>query len=112
MNEVLKQNENPIFPQPFHARTVQELISDCSKVYAQIKETLTYAEENQMKLNINKTKFIVFNPATGRDFLPQFKIDGTELDTVDSIKILGHTLTSDLSWRSNTENIVTKAYSF
>ena len=111
LNEVLKQNENPIFPQPFHARTGHELIPGCSKVYAQIKETLTYAEENQMKLNINKTKFIVFNPATGQDFLPQFEIEGTELDSVDSIKILGHTLTSDLSWRSNTENIVTKAYS-
>ena len=40
-----------------------------------------------MKFNINNTKFIVFNPITGQDFLLQFKIEGTELNLIDSIKI-------------------------
>ena len=111
LNVVLRESQNPVLPQSFHARTGQELDPGCSKVYDQIKETLRYAEENEMKLNIDKTKFIVFNPARGQDFVPHFKVEGNELNTVDTIKILGHTLTNDLSWTKNTENIVIKAYS-
>ena len=110
LNVVLRESENSILPQSFHNRTGQELDPGCSKVYDQIKETLRYAEENEMKLNIDKTKFIVFNPARGQDFVAHFKVEGNELNTVDTIKILGHTLTSDLSWTKNTENIVLKAY--
>ena len=62
-----------------------------------------------MKLNYQKTKFIVFNPCRTKDFLPEFTIDGHDLEAVDEIRLLGIILRSDMRWTSNTENMICKA---
>ena len=59
-----------------------------------------------MKLNYQKTKFIVFNPCRTKDFLPKFTMDGHDLEAVDEIRLLGIILQSDMRWIYNTENIV------
>ena len=69
-----------------------------------------YAKENDMKLNFKKTKLMVFNAGKSMDFMPNFQLDGHELEVVEEMKILGLILRTDMKWSSNTENIVGKAF--
>jgi hypothetical protein len=98
-------------PQPdqYHSRTGQQLKPDKSRVYEQLLKTNEYAVDNKMKLNFKKTKLMLFNPCKIRDFLPQFSLDGTQIDLVEETKLLGVILRSDLSWVSNTEYMVRRA---
>ena len=95
-------------PQPdmYRARTGHVLDLKKSKVFQQLKETQEYAKQNHMKLNLSKTKLMLFNPCTSRDFMPEMRIEGTRLDLVEQSKLLGVVLTSNLSWSANTEYIV------
>ena len=52
---------------------------------------------------------MLFNPCTTKDFMPDLRLDGTELEVVDSIRLLGIIVQSDMKWKSNTENLVTKS---
>ena len=60
----------------------------------------------QAKLNLSKTKLMVFNPCASKDFLPQFEIDDLAIQLVEETKLLGLVVTSDLSWSANTDYIV------
>ena len=62
-----------------------------------------------MKLNLKKTKVMVFNPCTSIDFMPEISIDGAELEVVEELRLLGVIIRSDMSWASNTELMVQKA---
>ena len=56
-----------------------------------------------MKLNKNKTKLMLFNPARSLDFMPAFPLGGEEIDLVEETKLLGLIIRSDMSWVTNTE---------
>ena len=98
-------------PQPdsYHARTGHALPLKNSKVFNQLKKTEVYAKNNEMKLNYNKTKIIVFNPCRNIDFMPEMTIDDHELEVVDEIRLLGLIIRSDMKWISNTKNMIAKA---
>ena len=98
-------------PQPdtFHARTGHKLKPEESKIFSELQRTEQYAEDNKMKINYKKTKLILFNPGTARDFMPEFVLGKKELELVEETKLLGVVLRSDLSWSSNTEDIVKRA---
>ena len=98
-------------PQPFtyHERTGHKLLQENSKVYQNLKATEQYATENKMKINYNKTKLMIFNPARTKDFHPRFSMNGNELEVTEETKILGLILRTDLSWSSNTEYMVKRA---
>ena len=98
-------------PQPdaFHARTGHELKPEESRVFNQLSKIQEYADENGMRMNYNKTKLMLFNPCTSKDFMPSFELNGHELEAVDKTKLLGVILTSDLKWADNTKYIVERA---
>ena len=80
-----------------------------SQVFKQLVKIEEYAENNYMKLNLQKTKLVVFNPCKALDFIPEFTLQGQMLEVVEKFKILGLIISSDLSWQANTEYIVQKA---
>ena len=92
-------------PDQFHARTGHLLPENKSEVYQQLLQTAKYAEENQMQLNLKKTKLMLFNPSRRKDFMPCFEIDGIQIDMVDETRLLGVTVRSDLSWSAHVEDI-------
>ena len=98
-------------PDPFHARTGHELRPENSRVFRNLKKTEEYALKNKMKLNKKKTKLMIFNPGTVRDFMPKFTLEQEELIVVEETMLLGVKLRSDLSisWSGNTEYIVKTA---
>ena len=97
-------------PDPYHARTGHALANENSKVMQQIQAVDDYAQSNEMKLNLKKTKFMLFNACTSIDFLPSFNLCGVEIELVEEMKLLGLIITSDLKFEKNTEFIVQKAY--
>ena len=66
-----------------------------------------------MKLNNEKSKemIISFAKKNGnfRHTIPNIKIDGIDVEQVDHAKLLGVTISHDLSWKKHAENIVKKA---
>ena len=64
-------------PQPdtYRARTGHQLKSEDSEIYKQLIEIQNYAIKNKMKLNIPKTKLMMFNPCKSKDFKIQNKPD-------------------------------------
>ena len=83
---------------------------DKSKVYEQIQAISDYSTLNEMKLNMKKTKFMLFNPTINYDFVPDLSLEGVDLETMDEMRLLGLIVRSDLSWRSNTDQMVSRAY--
>ena len=64
-----------------------------------------------MKLNFSKSKFMLFNPTTNFDFVPEFSTEGNQIETLEEMKLLGIVFSNDLKWKSNTESITKKAFS-
>ena len=62
-----------------------------------------------MQLNLKKTKLMLFNPGRVRDFMPNFSIEGKELELVEETILLGVVVRSDLSWTSHVDYIVIRA---
>ena len=63
-----------------------------------------------MKLNLRKTKFMLFNQCKSIDFLPTLHIDGSAIELVEEMKLLGVVITSDMKFSRNTEYIVERGY--
>ena len=108
MNEQLVPtpvNEQSL-PAPFRARTGHRFNISDSKVYNQILKTKEYADQNKMVINFKKTKLMVFNPCRNKDFLPELKVDGQQIEVVEQTKLLGLIISSDLSWSRNTDYMV------
>ena len=80
-----------------------------SQVFKQLIKIEEYAENNDMKMNLQKTKLVVFNPCKTVEFIHEFTLQGQLLEVVEKSKILGLIISSDLSWQANTEYIVQKA---
>jgi hypothetical protein len=53
---------------------------------------------------------MLFNPTESFDFIPEFELEGKNLDTQEEMKILGLIVSNDLKWRSNTDSMTKKAY--
>ena len=82
-----------------------------NQMQAHVNQLCNYANVNEMRLNTDKTKSMLFNTAKNWDFLPEIQVDGQNLEVVEEYKLLGVMITSDLKWDANTEHITKKAYS-
>ena len=65
---------------------------------------------NRLKINIDKTKFIVFKQKNKVIPLPKIKINETELQSVNSIKYLGLVIDVNLNWSEHITYIIKKNY--
>ena len=80
-----------------------------SKEY--LEKISTWTEENQMKLNTEKTNYMVFNFSKQFQFNTRLKLREKKLDQVHQTKLLGLIIRDDLSWKANTSVITKRAYS-
>ena len=67
-------------------------------------------EEKEMKLNAEKSKFMVFNFSRNHQFNTRLEMNGKILEQVKSTRLLGLVINDKLTWNENTKNIVTRAY--
>jgi len=113
LKEKLKEDKEKVWTEPvnFHSRTKQVLPPEDSKVQEQINKLHEYAIENEMKINKQKSKVMLFNTAITRDFSPEIHIQNETLEVVEEMKLLGVKVTNDLKWHNNTAYITQRAYS-
>ena len=105
------ENEDGLVrPLNFHQRTEQKLSDNSSQVEHQLDEIHQYAVTNDMKINQQKTKIMLFNTSTTNDFQPDMNIEGVEIEVVEKMKLLGVIITNDLKWHENTLLITKKAF--
>ena len=86
---------------------------DSSKLKSQtyldkIEEWTTCME---MKLNVEKTNYMIFNFSLENQFNTRLKLEDKILDQVHSKKLLGLIISDDLTWKENTSSLVKRAYS-
>ena len=62
-----------------------------------------------MMINVKKTKTIVFNYTDKYQFATRLTLDEEPIEVINSTRLLGTILTSDLTWDLNTSAIVKKA---
>jgi hypothetical protein len=64
-----------------------------------------------MSINRDKTKCMLFNRAQKYDFIPELYLsEDTRLEVVESMKLVGYQISSDLSTKANTKYIVSRAW--
>ena len=63
-----------------------------------------------MELNCEKTKYMIFNPSKSYQFNTRLSIEGQTIQQVHEARLLGVIIRDDLSWKSNSEFIIKKAY--
>ena len=86
-----------LHPQNFNTQKHLNTISD-------------WTDENQMILNECKSKYMIFNYCTAYQFRTRLMIKNSLLEQVSETRLLGLIVQDDLSWRSNTESLVKRAY--
>ena len=79
-------------------------------MYTEIQNILEYAKLNDMKLNLKKSKFMLFNQCRNFDFMPSMQIDGCDIQLVESMRILGVVISTDMKFNRNTEYIIKRAF--
>ena len=63
------------------------------------------------KINSEKSKEIIISFSHGKlgNKVPDIPIEGKIVERVDHVKLLGTTLSNDLTWKKHVDNIVKKA---
>ena len=63
---------------------------------------------NQLSLNVNKTKFMVFYSSTKHVVYPILSINGTVIERVDTFNFLGLHISYDLKWKTHIQTMSQK----
>ena len=109
----LETDSSKTWPKPpmKRERFEQFLPQERNKLQKHLDEVSNYALENEMKLNKEKTKVMLFNTACYRDFMPEVSVDGKYLEVVEEYKLLGVMISSNLKWETNTSYTTKRAFS-
>ena len=70
-----------------------------------------WTDEKKMKLNTDKTNYMVFNFSKKFQFNTRLRLSEQKLDQVHQAKLLGLIIRDDLSWKANTAELTRRAYS-
>ena len=69
-----------------------------------------WIDNNLMKLNSDKSKYMVVNFTDKYQFNTRLSLKGNLLQQVSETRLLGAVLNDQLKWHSNTDFLVKKAY--
>ena len=113
LKDCLIPNDDPSPPQPlaYHDRTGHILQEGKCQMQEELNNLLDYCNKNEMLINAEKTKVVLFNTSWKYDFMPLLSIQQNEfLEVVEKFKLLGIILQSDLKWHANTQYMCEKGY--
>ncbi|KAK3510772.1 hypothetical protein QTP70_022475 [Hemibagrus guttatus] len=78
---------------------------------SEVSRLVQWCNNNNLFLNMGKTKEIVFDFRRGPPQDPSLTINGVIVERVNSHKFLGVHISEDLSWMTNTTSLAKKAQS-
>ena len=79
---------------------------DNLKTQKYVRDIDIWTDQKKMKLNSKKTKNQIFNFSRKNQFSTDIRIKDDIIETISEVKLLGTTITSDLSWSKNTKKLV------
>ena len=103
---------NPPRPLAYHDRTGHVLPEgfDCP-VQKELDRLVLYCDQNEMQINHDKTKVMMFSNSRNYDYMPKLSVQAdTYLKVVEEHKLLGIIVQSDLRWHANTQNLCEKGF--
>ena len=96
---------------PSHVSTHNQIIrSEHLKSQNHLKAINNWTKKKKMKLNIKKTKNMIFNFTRKFQFTTKLTVNQEPIEVVKETKLLGTYITDDLKWDRNTEEIVKSAW--
>ena len=114
LKDCLITNPNPTLPLSYHDRTNHILPPESYQLQEQLHQLVRYSESNQMVINEDKCKVMIFNTSRKYDATPRLTLSGMggndHLEVVESFKLLGIIIRSDLRWSENTDYLCQKGY--
>ena len=83
---------------------------DSNKLLSQkyLTDLNSWSEDHQMVINQTKTKAMIFNFTKKYEFHTRLTLKNENIEIVDQIKLLGTTITNDLSWNQNCNELILK----
>ena len=69
-----------------------------------------WTQEKEMKLNCNKSNYMIFNFSKLHQFNLRLHLENTLLSQVKETCLLGVKITDDLKWHTNTASLVARCY--
>ena len=98
----LVEKERIIGPPDFHDRFHLTLPREKFILQHQLEDLKKETKKNSMLLNNKKTKSILFTTSQTKDFMPELSLEeGTILEVVFRIKLVGLVITNDMSWEEH-----------
>jgi len=76
------------------------------KTQKHMNDIKDWTDKKKMLLNVKKTKNMIFNFSKNLQFSTGIKLGSETIETVSEAKLLGTTITSNLSWNKNTSSLV------
>ena len=92
---------------PAHNQVIKPGNLKSQKYLEQISD---WTKKMKMKLNLKKTKSIIFNFTKKHQFTTKMSVENQRIEIVREAQLLGTVITDDLKWNKNTKLIVRKAY--
>ena len=91
--------------------TASELLPKGSVSKAQniVDRVIQWSDENRVQLHPDKCKELRITFSKNPSVLDPLIVDGKEVETVDNVKLLGVTMSSNLTWNAHIEEVIEKA---
>ena len=100
----LTRKETIVGPLDWHDRFQLTLPANKSILQHQLLDLQEFSKLHHMKLNKSKTKCLPFINSKTRDFMPQLSLEeGTSLEVIYELKLVGLVVTSDLTWTAHVD---------
>ena len=81
-----------------------------TKSHEYLEAISSWTHDNQMKINTEKSKYMIINFTENYQFSTRLTIEDKPLQQVREARLLGVLISDDLSWKSNTQHTVKQAY--
>ena len=105
----LVRKETIVGPLNWHDRFQLTLPAEKSILQHQLVDLQFFTEQHHMKLNKNKTKCLPFINSKTKDFMPQLVLEeGSYLEVIYELKLVGLVITSDNTWTAHVNYTVTR----
>ena len=98
---------------PVAMRTNHLLPTNACTLQNELTKLTQYAQTNEIQINKGKSKVMFFNTVGLYDGMPRLTLSGVGddyLEVVETFKLLGVIIRSDMKWSDNTDYICQKGY--
>ena len=92
---------------PIHNQVIQ---GSTLKSQSQLESINKWTKSKKMKLNVKKTKNMLFNFSQKYQFSTKLTLMNEDIEMVRETKLLGTIITDQITWDRNTEELTTKAF--